>query len=164
MADGARWARLGAGVVAASVLVFGSLDPTSAAQSDKYQVSVTDDFSSGGIQFDVTAMPTEAGNYKIGFFNGSIGDHVLVVVSLDGTGIDTVEEFLPVVKSVEEGGAEPPAESEFIGAVFSKPGQDHQRQMDLSEPGLYGYFCPIPAPSGAFRHYDRGFIGVFEVQ
>lgn len=164
MAGISRRARFGAGLLAGAALLVGPIGAAGAEAPTKFQVSVTDDFSSGAVHFDVTPMPTVADNYKLGFFNGSIGDHVVVVVSLDGTGIDTVEEFLPVVKSVEEGGQPPPPESRFIGAVFSKPGQDHQRQMDLSEPGLYGYFCPIPAPSGAFRHYDRGFIGVFEVQ
>jgi hypothetical protein len=55
---------------------------------------------------------------------------------------------------------EPP--DSFVGAVFSKPGQDHQKQFDMSEAGQYGYFCPIRTPSGV-PHFDLGFIGLFNV-
>jgi hypothetical protein len=46
--------------------------------------------------------------------------------------------------------------------VFSKPGTTHQKQFDMSEPGQYGYFCPIPTPAGV-PHYEIGFIGLFDV-
>jgi hypothetical protein len=48
------------------------------------------------------------------------------------------------------------------GAVFSKPGQDHQKLFDLTSPGQYGYFCPITTPAGT-PHYQLGFVGLFDV-
>jgi hypothetical protein len=155
--------RVGAGVVATAAVLLGPISRTDATPSDKFQVTVHDELD-GGRHFVVSSMPTDAANHKIAFFNGSdFADHVLIVVSLDGTGIDTDQEFLDTVTAVEIEGQAPPEASRFIGAVFSKVGQDHQRQFDLSEPGLYGFFCPIPSPDGTVRHFQRGFIGTFEV-
>ena len=66
-----------------------------------------------------------------------------------------------ILDAVEAG--EPPPEGAFeAGAVFSKSGQDHQKQMDLTVVGQYGYFCPIPSPDGT-PHYKEGFVGLFQV-
>lgn len=164
MAGTPRMLRVGAGVLTAAAVLLGPIAPTGATASDKYPVTVHDELD-GGRHFVVSPLPSDAGNHKIEFFNGSdFADHVLVVVSLDGTGITTQQQFLDTVTAVEIDGQAPPEASRFIGAVFSKVGQEHQKQFDLSEPGLYGFFCPIPSPDGTVRHFQRGFIGIFEVQ
>ena len=61
-----------------------------------------------------------------------------------------------------DAGTPPPAGVFDAGAVFSKPGQDHQKQFDLTTPGQYGFFCPIPSPEGV-PHYKEGFVGLFKV-
>ena len=74
-----------------------------------------------------------------------------------GAGIS--EEFLELVRANPGG---PPEGIVEVGAIFAKPGQRHQKVVDLTEPGTYGYLCPIPSPAGV-PHYELGFIGVFEV-
>lgn len=159
-----RWARLGAALVV-GVAVAAPPAPAGADPSIKYQTVVTDEFPpEGGIRFVLSPeLPdlVPPGNYKVAFFNGSVAPHVLVVVSLPDD-VDTVEEFLPLLRAVEVEGEPPPEDSEFIGAVFSKQGQNHQKQFDLTEAGQYGWFCPIPSPTGV-PHFDEGFVGVFEV-
>jgi hypothetical protein len=57
----------------------------------------------------------------------------------------------------------PPPEGVFeAGAVFAKPGQEHQKLFDLTSLGQYGYFCPIRTPAGT-PHYQLGFVGLFDV-
>jgi hypothetical protein len=132
-----------------------------AAAPIKYQVTVSDDFSNG-INFVVATVPpvVPADTYKVGFANNSVAPHVLVAVGGLPTDI-TVDEFIELIDAVNAG-APPPAGSFEAGAVFSKPGQDHQKQFDLNTPGQYGYFCPIPSPDGT-PHYKEGFVGLFEV-
>jgi hypothetical protein len=133
-----------------------------AAAPPKFQVTVTDDFSSGSIRFVVATVPpvVEANTYKVGLANNSIGPHVAVAVGGLPEGI-TVEEFIEVLDAVNAGA--PPPEGAFeAGAVFAKPGQDHQKLFDLTNPGQYGYFCPIPTPDGT-PHYKLGFVGLFDV-
>jgi hypothetical protein len=92
--------------------------------------------------------------------NNSIGPHVLVAVG--GLPEDITEaQFIEVLDQVNAG-APPPAGAFEAGAVFAKPGQDHQKQFDLTSPGQYGYFCPIPTPAGT-PHYKLGFVGFFDV-
>jgi hypothetical protein len=126
------------------------------------QVTVTDDFSSGSIRFVVARVPSvvDADTYKFGLANNSIGPHVLVAVG--GLPEDiTVDEFIALIDAVEAGA--PPPEGAFeAGAVFAKPGQVHQKLFDLTSPGQYGYFCPIPTPAGT-PHYKLGFVGLFDV-
>ena len=152
---------LSATAVAMLVLV-GSASSAGASAPPKFQVTVTDDFSSGGIRFQVATVPpvVEAGRYKVGLANNSIGPHVLVGVG--GLPEDiTVNEFIELIDAVE-GGAPPPEGVFEAGAVFSKPGQDHQKLFDLTQPAQYGYFCPIPTPAGT-PHYKLGFVGLFDV-
>lgn len=128
----------------------------------KLQLTVSDDFSSGSIRF-VVAPPlsvVSAGTYKVGLANNSIGPHVFVAVGGLSESI-TLEQFSSLIDAVE-GGAPPPAGAFEAGAVFSKPGQDHQKLFDLTTPGQYGFFCPIPTPAG-IPHYKLGFIGLFDV-
>ena len=152
---------LGATALAVAVLV--AMAPVAgAAAPPKFQVTVTDDFSGGGIRFVVATVPpvVEANTYKVGLANNSIGPHVLVAVG--GLREDiTVPEFIEVLDAVE-GGAPPPEGAFEAGAVFAKPGQDHQKLFDLTSPGQYGYFCPIPTPAG-MPHYQLGFVGLFDV-
>jgi hypothetical protein len=133
-----------------------------AAAPPKFQVTVTDDTSSGSIRFVVATVPAvvPADTYKVGLANNSIGPHVLVAVGGLPEGI-TVDGLIELVEAVE-GGAPPPAGAFEAGAVFSKPGQDHQKLFDLTSPGQYGYFCPIRTPAGT-PHYRLGFVGLFDV-
>jgi uncharacterized cupredoxin-like copper-binding protein len=152
---------LGATALAVTVLV--AMAPVAgAAAPPKFQVTVTDDFSSGSIRFVVAGVPptVPADTYKVGLANNSIGPHVLIAVGGLPEEI-TVDEFVQVLDAVEAGA--PPPEGAFeAGAVFAKPGQDHQKLFDLTSPGQYGYFCPIPTPAGT-PHYQLGFVGLFDV-
>ena len=152
---------LGATAMAMLVLV-GTASVAGASAPAKFQVTVTDDFSSGSIRFVVATIPAvvPADTYKVGLANNSIGPHVLVAVG--GLPEDiTVGEFIEVIAAVEAGA--PPPEGTFeSGAVFSKPGQDHQKLFDLTSPGRYGFFCPIRTPNGT-PHYQLGFVGLFDV-
>lgn len=152
---------LGATALAVAVLV--AMAPVAGAVAPpKFQVTVTDDFSSGSIRFVVATVPpvVEANTYKVGLANNSIGPHVLVAVGGLPENL-TVDEFIALIDAVEAGA--PPPEGAFeAGAVFSKPGQDHQKLFDLTSPGQYGYFCPIRTPAGT-PHYKLGFVGLFDV-
>jgi hypothetical protein len=133
-----------------------------AAAPIKYQVTVSDQFIGGTINFVVATVPpvVPADTYKVGFANNSVGPHVLVAVG--GLPADiTVSDFIALIDSVNAGGPIPAGVFE-AGAVFSKPGQDHQKQFDLNTTGQYGYFCPIPTPAG-IPHYKLGFVGLFDV-
>jgi plastocyanin len=133
-----------------------------AAAPFKYQVTVSDDFSSGSIRFVVATVPEEVqpATVKVGFANNSVAPHVLIAVGGLPAGI-TEAQFIELLDAVNAG-TPPPAGSFDAGAVFSKPGQDHQKQFDLTTPGQYGYFCPIPSPEGV-PHYKEGFVGLFKV-
>jgi len=119
---------------------------------------VTDDFSSGSIRFVVARVPSvvDADTYKFGLANNSIGPHVLVAVGGLPEGI-TVDQLIQLLDA-----GEPPEGAFEAGAVFAKPGQAHQKLFDLTSPGQYGYFCPIPTPAGT-PHYKLGFVGLFGV-
>ena len=162
MRNPVRARRVIGSVIAAGAVLIGSVGTAAAVPAPKYQITVSDDFSSGSINFVVATVPpvVEPGVYKVGFANNSIGPHVLVAVG--GLPDDlTVEEFIEVIDAVEAGA--PPPEGAFeAGAVFSAPGQDHQKKFDLTAEGQYGYFCPIPTPAGT-PHYQLGFVGLFEV-
>lgn len=159
-----RRARHLLGTTALAVAVLVALAPVAGATTapPKVQVTVTDDFSSGSIRFVVAGVPSalEADTYKVGLTNNSIGPHVLVAVG--GLPEDlTEDEFIQVLDEVNAGA--PPPEGAFeAGAVFAKPGQAHQKLFDLTGPGRYGYFCPIPTPAGT-PHYKLGFVGFFDV-
>jgi hypothetical protein len=152
---------LSAAAVAMLVLV-GSASIAGASAPPKYQITVSDDFSSGSIRFQVATVPAvvPAGTYKVGLANNSIGPHVLIAVG--GLPEDiTVDGFIDLIDAVNAGA--PPPEGVFdAGAVFSKPGQDHQKLFDLTQPAQYGYFCPIQTPAGT-PHYKLGFVGLFDV-
>jgi hypothetical protein len=153
---------LGATALAVAVLVAMAPVAGAATAPPKVQVTVTDDFSSGSIRFVVAGVPAvvEPNTYKVGLANNSIGPHVLVAVGGLPEGI-TVDGFIELIDAVEAGA--PPPEGVFeAGAVFSKPGQDHQKLFDLTQPAQYGYFCPIPTPAGT-PHYKLGFVGLFDV-
>jgi hypothetical protein len=150
---------LGATALAVAALV--ALAPVAGATTapPKLQVTVTDDFpSGGGIRFVVAGVPqvVDADTYKVELANNSIGPHVLVAVG--GLPEDlTVDQFIQLLDA-----GEPPAGAFEAGAVFAKPGQNHQKLFDLTSPGQYGYFCPIPTPTGT-PHYRLGFVGLFDV-
>ena len=153
--------RVAAAVVVAVVAVVGTTSVAGAAAPTKFQVVVTDDFSSGSIEFVVATIPAvmESGRYKVGLANNSIGPHVFIAAGGLDEGI-TVDEFIELIDANPEG---PPPGVFDAGAVFSKPGQDHQKIFDLTTPGQYGFFCPIQTPSGV-PHYKLGFIGLFDVE
>ena len=148
---------LGATALAVAVLVAMAPVAGAATAPPKVQVTVTDDFSNG-IRFVVAGVPAEVepNTYKVGLANNSIGPHVLVAVG--GLPEDiTVDEFIQILDT-----GEPPEGAFEAGAVFAKPGQNHQKLFDLTSPGQYGYFCPIPTPAGT-PHYQLGFVGLFDV-
>ena len=153
--------RVAAAVVVAVIAVVGTTSVAGAAAPTKFQVVVTDDFSSGSIEFVVATIPAvmESGRYKVGLANNSIGPHVFIAAGGLDEGI-TVDEFIELIDANPEG---PPPGVFDAGAVFSKPGQDHQKIFDLTTPGQYGFFCPIQTPSGV-PHYKLGFIGLFDVE
>lgn len=144
--------------VGAGLLVGGTSVAGGASAPSKFQVTVGDDFSSGSIRF-VTNMPSSftAGTYKFGLANNSIGPHVLIALSGLSESM-TVAQF----RALLDQGPPPPAGILEVGAVFSKPGQDHQKLFDLNTTGRYGFFCPITTPAGV-PHYELGFIGFFNV-
>jgi hypothetical protein len=149
---------LGATAVAMLVLV-GFASVAGASAPTKIQLTVTDDLSSGARRF-VVAPPlsgTPAGTYKLGLANNSIGPHVFIALGGLPAGM-TEAQFLDLVRA----GPPPPAGVFEAGAVFSKPGQDHQKLFDLTRPGRYGFFCPIQTPTG-IPHFELGFIGLFDV-
>jgi hypothetical protein len=158
-----RCRAVGVMLVASLALVL-TASVASARAPTKVQATVTDDFSSGSIRFVVTTSPSvfpvPADTYKVRLINNSIGPHVLVAVGGLPEGL-TVEQFIAVIDAVE-GGAPPPEGAFEAGAVFAKPGKEHQKQFDLTVPGQYGYFCPIPTPDGT-PHYKLGFVGLFDV-
>jgi hypothetical protein len=156
-----RPARLVGGLVVLGLLVLAPASPAAAAKSQKATVTVSDDFSSGSIRFDVEGIPAvvPAGNYKVELVNNSIGPHVLIGVGLLPPGT-TVDEFLELIRENPNG---PPAGIFETGATFAQSGHRSQKVHDLTVPGTYGYLCPITTPSGV-PHYELGFVGVFEVE
>jgi hypothetical protein len=145
-------------VVGAALLV-GTTSVADASAPAKLQITGTDDFSSGGIRFVVGGVPTTvpADTYKIGLTNNSIGPHVWIALGGLPEGMTTA-----AFEQLLDQGPPPPAGVFEAGAVFAKPGQEHQKQFDLTTPGQYGFFCPITTPAG-IPHYKLGFIGFFDV-
>ena len=158
---GSRVLRIAVGACAAGALAFGPVSAADAAEPIKRQIVVNAVGGPTPLQVVGLADGLAADNYKLAFANNTPGDHVLIVVNNLPAGVDTIQEFRDLIVAVESGQVPEPPDS-FVGAVFSKPGQNHQRQFDMSEPGQYGYFCPIPTPSGT-PHFDLGFIGLFNV-
>lgn len=155
-----RPVRLLGGLVVLGLLVLAPASPVAAVKSTKATITVSDDFSVPPIRFDVGGVPAEidAGAYKFELVNGSVGPHVFITASglPEGT---TADEFLLLVQANPDG---PPEGIVETGATFAQPGHRSQRVHDLTEPGTYGFLCPIRTPAGV-PHYDLGFIGVFEV-
>jgi plastocyanin len=151
-------ARIAAAVMIVATLGIGAVAPVGADQSSKTPVRVSDDFSSGSIRFVVEGIPAvfDPATYKVVFTNDSIGPHVLVVYKIpDGT---SAEQLRTLLNSDDP----PPEGAFFVNDVFAKPGQTHQGKYDVTVPGTYGYFCPIPTPAGV-PHFNLGFVDVFEV-
>lgn len=147
------------GLAAVALVVTASV--AGAAAPPKFQLTVTDDFSNG-VNFVVGPVSSEIEpvNVKLGFANNSVAPHVYVAVG--GLPAGTTEaDFIEILDAVGAG-APPPAGAFEVGAVFSKPGQDHQKQFDFTTPGRYGFFCPIESPDGT-PHYKEGFVGLFDV-
>lgn len=161
---GSRLVRLLVGTVAATAMIVGSATIAGSDTPTKHQVVVNQPPGSPP-HFDVTGLSgtLAADTYKLEFTNNSpIAPHVVVVVTNLPAGVTDLTSFRNLVDAVETGQQEPPPDS-FVGAVFAKAGQEHQKQFDMSKPGTYGYFCPIRTPDGTTGHYDMGFIGLFTV-
>jgi hypothetical protein len=152
----------GSAIVAVLFVVTASM--AGAAAPPKFQLVVTDEVVNGSLHFVVATVPPVAGpgTYKVGLGNNSVAPHVLVAVGGLPAGI-TVAQFIEILDAVEAG-APPPDGAFEAGAVFSKPGQDHQKLFDLTRTGQYGYFCPIRNPFDGTPHYKEGFVGLFQVQ
>jgi hypothetical protein len=152
--------RLLGGVALAALLLAVTASVAGAAAPGKFQLTVTDDFSSGHLRFVVATVPPVAppGTFKVGLANNSVAPHVLIAVGGLPAGI-TVDQFIALL----DGDSLPPGVFE-AGAVFAKSGQDHQKLFDLNTPGQYGYFCPIPSIIDGTPHYKEGFVGLFRVQ
>ena len=148
--------RVVAAAVVAVLAVVGTTSVAGAAPAPKFQLVVTD--SSSGFVVATVPEVVESGTYKVGLANNSIGPHVLIAAGGLPQGI-TIEQFIALIDANPEG---PPPGVFDAGAVFSKPGQDHQKIFDLTTPGQYGYFCPIATPTG-IPHYKLGFVGLFGV-
>jgi hypothetical protein len=150
-------------VVAVLAMVLAPSTTAGATKSFKYTVVVTDEFlPGGGIEFHVDVIPPEVdpGLYKVEMLNLSVAPHVIVGVGGLPAGT-TSEDFIALIEAVEAGAPIP--EGVFdSGDVFANSGKRHQSVFDLTEPGTYGWFCPIPSPDGT-PHYLDGFVGVFEV-
>ena len=163
MNNTARARRAIGSVIAAGAVPMGSIGVAGAVPSEKHEVTVTDLFNPRA--FDVTldggslaGASLDPDSYKFALDNQSVGPHVLIVYKIpDGF---TEADLLEALNSDQ-----PPPEGAFeVGAVFAKPGQQHQKQYDLSLEGTYGFFCPIPTPDGSNVHFNMGFVGVFEVE
>ena len=150
---------LGVAVVAV-VAVVGTASVAGAAAPPKFQLTVVDTSPPPNIRFSVAPVPPEVEPVmvKLGLANNSIGPHVLIAAGGLPEGI-TVEQFIALIDANPTG---PPPGVFDAGAVFVKPGQDHQKIFDLTTPGQYGFFCPIQTPAGT-PHYKLGFVGLFEV-
>ena len=148
----------GSAIVAVLFVVTASM--AGAAAPPKFQLVVTDEVVNGSLHFVVATVPpvAEPGTYKVGLANNSVAPHVLIAVGGLPAGI-TEAQFIALL----DAGAPPPGVFE-AGAVFSKQGQDHQKQFDLTTPGQYGYFCPIPSIIDGTPHYKEGFVGHFRVE
>ena len=153
---------LGPAVVAVLALV-GSVSVAGAAAPPKFQVTVRDDLSSGSLQFVVETVPPVLAPavYKVGFANNSLSaPHEFVAIGGLPAGI-TVDEFIGLLDAFFAGA--PPPEGVFdVGGIPAKPGQNHQKQFNLTTPGGYGFFCPVRTPEGT-PHYRMGFVGLFDV-
>jgi hypothetical protein len=159
MRSSARRRVLGGTAVVALLLVV-TASVAGAAAPPKFQLTVTDQFVNGSIHFVVATVPpvAEPGTYKVGLANNSVAPHVLIAVGGLPDGI-TVDQFIALLDA-----GSPPAGVFEAGAVFSKSGQDHQKQFDLTTPGQYGFFCPIPSIIDGTPHYKEGFVGLFRVE
>ena len=155
--------RVVSAAVVAVVAVIGTASVAGAAPPPKFQLVVFDESPPPDIHFSVVPVPEEIEpvNVKVGLANNSIAPHVLVPVGGLPASI-TVPEFIELLDAVAAGA--PPPEGSFSpgGPNFVKPGQDHQKQLDLTTPGRYGFFCPITSPDGT-PHYKEGFVGLFNV-
>jgi hypothetical protein len=153
-----RWRVVGVMLIACAALGL-TASVASAKPTTKFSVTVTDDFAIPPIWFEVSDPPSDADSYKIQLINNSIGPHVWIAVG--GLPEDlTVEEFIDLLDS----GAPPPVGAFEAGAVFAPPGKKHQTKIDLTDPGRYGFFCPITTPPPAsIPHYQLGFVGLFDV-
>jgi hypothetical protein len=127
-----------------------------AKATTKFSVTVTDNFPSAPIHFTVTPPPSEADLYKVQLINDSVGPHVWVAAGGLPAGF-TVADLIAALDSDT-----PPAGAFDVGAVFSAPGQKHQKKFDFTVPGRYAFFCPITTPAGT-PHYQLGFAGVFDI-
>jgi plastocyanin len=154
--------RLLGGAAIVGVLFVVTASMAGATAPPKFQITVGDQFVNGSIHFVVATVPpvVEPGTFKVGLANNSVAPHVLIAVGGLPAGI-TVDQFIALLDANPAG---PPPGVFFAGAVFSKPGQDHQKQFDLTTPGQYGYFCPIPSIIDGTPHYKEGFVGLFQVE
>ena len=104
-----------------------------AAAPAKYQVTVSDDFSGGTINFVVaTVQPVApAGTYKVGFANNSVAPHVLIAVGGLPAGI-TVGEFIELIDAVNAGAS--PPEGSFDADSYSRSLVRTIRSSSISTP------------------------------
>jgi hypothetical protein len=121
--------------------------------------TVTDDFSSGGIQFVVAPTPpvVTADRYRIQLTSTSIGPHAYIAIG----GLDPAINEAQFIALLDGGQA--PEGAFGAGDVFTAPGKfPHRANFDFTAPGQYGFFCPITTPDGT-PHYKLGFVGLFDV-
>ena len=112
--------------------------------------------------FVVATVPAvvPAGQYKIGLANNSAGQHRFHRGWRAAGGTGPVGGVHRAVDANPNG---PPAGVfDAEGPSSAKPGQEHQKVFDLTQPGQYGFFCPITTPDGT-PHYRLGFVGLFTV-
>ena len=143
--------RGGIAAVGVAAVALGAMVSVAVASGTKETITVT------GPPFIVDGMGDRAvGEAKLELVNDSPGPHVLIVYKIpNGT---TTAAF----KALLDSGAPPPPGAFEVGAVFAKPGNRAQKKFDFVATGTYGFFCPIPSPTG-IPHFDLGFVGTFEV-
>jgi hypothetical protein len=148
-----RRGRIRGGIAIAGVLAvaLGAMVSVAVASGTKETVTVT------GPPFVVDGMGDRAvGEAKIELVNDSPGPHVLIVYKIPNGW--TKAQFLEALNSDA-----PPPEGAFeVGEVFAKPGNRAQKKFNFQTTGTYGFFCPIPSPTGV-PHFNLGFVGTFEV-
>lgn len=158
MSGRSRWGAVCVLLVACVALVL-TASVASAKAPTPLTRTVTDDFSSGGIQFVVAPTPpmVTADRYRIQLTSTSIGPHAYIAIGGLPDGI-TEARFIALL----DGGQAP--EGAFgAGDVFTAPGKfPHRANFDFTVPGQYGFFCPITTPDGT-PHYKLGFVGLFDV-
>ncbi len=144
--------------VMAAVLTLGA-PGAGAVQSVKGTITAVD-VGGGQFQFQDVPASVPAGTYKVELQNDSFAPHVFVAVRV--TNLEAYEAASSIPAFIDAAIASGNTD-DFgleVGAVFAKPGNRAQKQIDATTPGTYIWFCPIGPPDGPASavHYNRGLV------